>query len=490
MFGITSTMDKALEAIKSRDSAAVKELLSKINLEKKGFDLLLEAASCAYPEIIELLADNGCEISDYNGGLLLMNCIDQRYGAKEPEDVLKACRYLVSKGADVNTKLDGLSPLLLVAKNAYRKGFHAELAKLLLDNGANVFDQDDKGWGVLPHCLYKSGAPIELIELLVEAGVDLNAEVTGDFSRIECMHSNLSEYENVLTLARRNNKQAYKLMLRKGAKYDPLEDSSITNNLESRKEYDAWLINLDFNMFDGIKNTLDFRLLELIHKLRVSSTIKVIDLSSASFYYDHDIIYRAIRDRSDKVASDMKAIKNYSDINLPVEIQATYMSTPNYYLKWGYRDQDYNFIIGGEFCLYSLYHAIIENEPQANDEDPPVEQGDVAAFRFFDTHLWTGDNYRAAIKLSGKSIEPRVYIDETGFFRFQPLEMSYPEYMEHTLKLAGLYDWQYLFWGYAPAHDPECRELAEGLRVLKEALPGNDYSDYERRLEVIRNKKK
>lgn len=486
MFGLSSALNKACQAIKERDAAAFHEHLHKINLEKKGFDLLLETASVAAPDFMVKLLALGHGATEHGCGLLLSTAIDQTYGAKDPDDVLSCCRMLIKKGADVTAKSGGMSPLLEVAKNAHRRGHHYQLAKLLLENGANVFDLDDNGWGVLAHCLSKSGAPVELIQLFIDSGADVNAEVNIELERVEAVNSSSSQSETLLTLARRNNRPAYKRMLAAGAAYKALEDFSITCNLEMRDEYDKWLMDLDMRLLDTIKNTFDYRVLECIRALRLAKDIIVIDLSSSMFYYDNDTIARAVRDRAEKINDDIKTIKASAGVDLPALIQRSYMASPCYYLWWGYLNDENDLVFGGEFCLYSMLYALVENEVDFSDPDVPDEEQDTSVWRFFDTHFCSLDNYRAAVRVADDALDTQVYVDETGFARFKPLGMDYLDYMDHTIRLAGLYDWHRLFTGEPPAHDPDCKELAAGLAVLKHSFPEIDYSDYEDLLAKLR----
>jgi hypothetical protein len=63
----------------------------------------------------------------------------------------------------------------------------------------------------------------------------------------------------------------------------------------------------------------------------------------------------------------------------------------------------------------------------------------------------------------------------------QKMSLSYPEYMEHVLKIKGLQHWQYLFIIDLKLKDVQFgleRDLGGNLDMLKEVFPDEDFSEY------------
>jgi ankyrin repeat protein len=111
----------------------------------------------------------------------------------------------ISAGADVNSK-DGRTGWTLLHIAVNKK--HAEIAKLLIDKGADVNIKDPRGRGPI-HLAVEKGQK-DIVEALIEKGADINA-MDG-------------RADNALTLARKKNqKEITDLLLKNGAKEPDLQ---------------------------------------------------------------------------------------------------------------------------------------------------------------------------------------------------------------------------------------------------------------------------
>ena len=79
---------------------------------------------------------------------------------------------LIAKGADVNAKYEGWTPLHTAVE-----GGHKEIAELLIDNGADVNAMDKDGRTPLHFASAKGHK--EVAELLIANGADVNAKIEG-----------------------------------------------------------------------------------------------------------------------------------------------------------------------------------------------------------------------------------------------------------------------------------------------------------------------
>ncbi len=66
-------------------------------------------------------------------------------------------------------------------------------------------------------------------------------------------------------------------------------------------------------------------------------------------------------------------------------------------------------------------------------------------YRFFDSHPHAGDGIVAAIKIEKNSIADSVFMVDIIHEEISEMVIDYSAYIDHTIKLKGLYDWQYLF---------------------------------------------
>jgi len=123
--------------------------------------------------IIEMLLNHGAHIDqrDENGMTALFRLTGNSAWMKEFGDYdrhMATIRFLLDKGADVNTVADDGSSVI---HEAAREGT-VEVVRLLLDSGANVNAVEPDGWSVLMWAARK-GYP-EVTRLLLERGADVN----------------------------------------------------------------------------------------------------------------------------------------------------------------------------------------------------------------------------------------------------------------------------------------------------------------------------
>ena len=129
---------------------------------QNGRSALHFASRKGYTDIVNILLDNGASVesrdTDYGRTPLFFAA------AKGQTDVVRA---LVSAGADVNTQRnDGRSALSIASEEG-----HTEVAKMLLDNGAQI--------GRTPLFFAAANGDIEVVRALVSAGADVNARLSG-----------------------------------------------------------------------------------------------------------------------------------------------------------------------------------------------------------------------------------------------------------------------------------------------------------------------
>jgi ankyrin repeat protein len=194
--------EELFNAIRGGNTTFIKAHLSKSDLavrDKRGATPLMHAAAFGNFETLKLLLDAGADVnahSDHNATALL-------WAARDPEKA----RLLIERGADVNaTSIEGQTPLiaaatrpdsspviaLLIAKGANinfqegRRQFTAlnvsaesgdlESVRLLLSKGANA--SLPNRFGVTPLGSAPTGRRVEIAQLLLQKGLDVNAGTT------------------------------------------------------------------------------------------------------------------------------------------------------------------------------------------------------------------------------------------------------------------------------------------------------------------------
>lgn len=166
-----------VKAVEAGDTKSAKHLAEKIEpneVNQQGFTPLMEVSlSTLYVKVqslikvAQLLLDAGAniDIRDSWGFTALV------FAARDAEDShLDLVKFLIDRGADVNTKIKhGGSALSLAAECG-----NINSVKMLIDAGADVSTTDDNGNTVLIASAYQA-CSAELVNLLVSKGVNVNA---------------------------------------------------------------------------------------------------------------------------------------------------------------------------------------------------------------------------------------------------------------------------------------------------------------------------
>lgn len=86
-------------------------------------------------------------------------------------------RYFLACGCDVNAVscASGMTPLIYAAKSPRRK-WKSKIIKILLEAGADVMATDSSGFTALHLCAKCTIGDTESVELLLEAGIDVNSQ--------------------------------------------------------------------------------------------------------------------------------------------------------------------------------------------------------------------------------------------------------------------------------------------------------------------------
>ena len=95
---------------------------------------------------------------------------------------LKKVAWALNLGLDINTLLDGFTPLHLAAY-----GDNMELAKLLIDSGADLEAKNENG--ETPLHLAAWGDNIEIAKFLIDSGADVNAKTNYGFTPLHRAYS-------------------------------------------------------------------------------------------------------------------------------------------------------------------------------------------------------------------------------------------------------------------------------------------------------------
>ena len=139
---------------------------------------------------------------------------------------------------------------------------------------------------------------------------------------------------------------------------------------------------------------------------------------------------------------------------------------------------------GGEFRLKRT-QTIFVNIPKtafADDLTPWGKSLYKEGYRFFDAHPNAGDGIFMAIKIENGTVADPVWYVDVIHEDMWPLELDYPQYIEHSLYLKGLYKWQYLFAKMNfRGLDFDISSLRRKLEDYPRLFPGYDVSEYLKR---------
>jgi len=153
--------------------------------------------------------------------------------------------------------------------------------------------------------------------------------------------------------------------------------------------------------------------------------------------------------------------------------------TDGYYIIWKYTLNKEE-LDGGEINLAPSSSFLVNTLESASAnkllefEKGLYKQG----FRYFDS----AGELKFAITIEGETINPQVHLVDAVHEDLVSLELDYPEYIEHSLKLKGLYGWQYLFTAYGFDHfEVDFLDLLQRLEDYKKLFPKSDVSEYIKR---------
>jgi ankyrin repeat protein len=149
--------------------------------------ILLQAVENGNLEgVRELLASHivpDIEVNDSRGWTALIHATGNNHA-----DMLK---LLIDNGADVNAKdKDGRTALLTAATWNY-----INIAKMLIDNGANINAKDKDGKTALMLAAIINNK--DMVKMLIDRGADINAKSNTDWTARDC-YRNKDEFDNIV----------------------------------------------------------------------------------------------------------------------------------------------------------------------------------------------------------------------------------------------------------------------------------------------------
>ncbi len=166
-----------LSKVRDNDIAAVKALIATgadVNQEDDmmGYTPLILAKDI---EMMKVLISAGANINhqdERTGYTLLINALNS--------SKTKIAKFLIDKGADINLKgNDGATALILAC------GCSEELARQLLEKGADIHALTDRGMGVFTQCtsvgFRRETVSYKFAEFLLEKGADIDETNTTDY---------------------------------------------------------------------------------------------------------------------------------------------------------------------------------------------------------------------------------------------------------------------------------------------------------------------
>lgn len=169
--------------------------------------------------------------------------------------------------------------------------------------------------------------------------------------------------------------------------------------------------------------------------------------------------------------------ENVYKTKIPDNFYPYFLSVDELKLKWNV-DADFD-SSGGEFYVKNLTGMFL-NPLETFDKDN-ISPDDVIllkqGYRFFAFHY----DDKSAIKISKKEIAPNIFFIPLYLGKESlKLNLSFPEYMEHTLKTRGFWGWQYLFTGlkFKDFDFNLETDLKESFECLEIAFPNEDFSEY------------
>lgn len=168
------------------------------------------------------------------------------------------------------------------------------------------------------------------------------------------------------------------------------------------------------------------------------------------------------------------------DLTIPEDIVNLSFNN-NLKVFWGYKLESEK-LEGGEFNFVAsagVYDDVTKSDfaDELSDfEKDLYKQG----YRYFDSRPDFGDGINYAMKIEGDSVVPTVWFVDSIRDELLPLEVDYPEYIKHSIKLKGLYQWQYLYLagGFANFDNVDYSPLRKRLEDYSKLFPNIDVSEY------------
>jgi hypothetical protein len=171
--------------------------------------------------------------------------------------------------------------------------------------------------------------------------------------------------------------------------------------------------------------------------------------------------------------------EKYDKVKLPSYFKEI-VFTDTFQLYWKYT-RDNNVTTGGEF-IYKTPMEVFIDKSRKGLAHQLTSYGTTLykeGYRFFDGHPHAGDGIEFAIKIENGTIADTVWYVHIIHEEIYPMQLNYAEYIEHSLYLKGMYDWQKLFideplnaWGV------DLSLLKKRLEDYPKLFSGYDMSSY------------
>ncbi|KAF9911082.1 hypothetical protein BX616_010673 [Lobosporangium transversale] len=142
-------------------------------------------------ETIQYLIEKGANANAVGAdGWTALHCLI-RYNSNSPTEGIK---LLVQAGADVNVlKAGHTAAIHTLAKYCQDPSELYQSMKVLLNAGADVNKEGNKGWTVLHYLVYSNKSPAIVLKLLLEAGAAVNNKVEDGWSALHLLVSSKEE---------------------------------------------------------------------------------------------------------------------------------------------------------------------------------------------------------------------------------------------------------------------------------------------------------
>jgi hypothetical protein len=206
---------------------------------------------------------------------------------------------------------------------------------------------------------------------------------------------------------------------------------------------------------------------------------------------DQKIIIKEISDdfeelSDDRVIKKVLRVENSFKVKVPEEFYSYIFSLDELKLNWNINFGDC-FETGGEIYITNITGMFLNPLTTFDKNTVPPHEAKLLkqGYRFFDFRAASGD--MAAVKVNNGQVESNVYWVLAAEEPIR-LNLSYPEYMEHILKVRGLHFWQYLFSDltFDEVDFNLEEELTERLPYLTMLFPAEDFSEYFERFERMK----